>query len=156
MKRQVSERIIFPFPKKTFCWEILFLWKFLKSLRWSKCYSKTAKIQERLKIQLLSLLLGRGKRWNNFRHSSSSAVAFSGGASTVNPSTGVSQTQQNPQTMNNKTPSESSVSSSSSQSKPLNVKDALSYLDQVKQQFSQQPEVYNRFLDIMKEFKSQT
>ncbi|CAG8538127.1 9245_t:CDS:10 [Acaulospora colombiana] len=38
----------------------------------------------------------------------------------------------------------------------LNVKDALSYLDQVKVQFSEQPEVYNRFLDIMKDFKSQT
>lgn len=37
----------------------------------------------------------------------------------------------------------------------LNVKDALSYLDQVKMQFSEQPEVYNQFLDIMKEFKSQ-
>lgn len=40
--------------------------------------------------------------------------------------------------------------------KPLNVKDALSYLEQVKQRFADQPEVYNRFLDIMKEFKSQT
>ncbi len=39
--------------------------------------------------------------------------------------------------------------------RPLNVKDALSYLDQVKVQFSDQPEVYNRFLDIMKDFKSQ-
>ncbi|KAG1146496.1 hypothetical protein G6F37_004665 [Rhizopus arrhizus] len=39
--------------------------------------------------------------------------------------------------------------------RPLNVKDALSYLDQVKVKFSDQPEVYNRFLDIMKEFKSQ-
>jgi len=38
----------------------------------------------------------------------------------------------------------------------LNVKDALSYLDQVKMQFSQEPEVYNQFLDIMKDFKSQT
>ncbi|CAG8503876.1 11727_t:CDS:10 [Diversispora eburnea] len=37
----------------------------------------------------------------------------------------------------------------------LNVKDALSYLDQVKVQFSEQPEVYNHFLDIMKDFKSQ-
>ncbi|KAF0493793.1 Paired amphipathic helix protein pst1 [Gigaspora margarita] len=37
----------------------------------------------------------------------------------------------------------------------LNVKDALSYLDQVKVQFSEQPDVYNRFLDIMKDFKSQ-
>ncbi|KAF0683651.1 Aste57867_24296 [Aphanomyces stellatus] len=36
----------------------------------------------------------------------------------------------------------------------LRVEDALAYLDQVKQQFGNQPEVYNRFLDIMKEFKS--
>ena len=33
----------------------------------------------------------------------------------------------------------------------LNVKDALSYLDQVKVQFAEQPDVYNRFLDIMKD-----
>ncbi|KAI7871546.1 hypothetical protein BDF14DRAFT_1873462 [Spinellus fusiger] len=39
--------------------------------------------------------------------------------------------------------------------RPLNVKDALTYLDQVKLQFSDQPEVYNKFLDIMKDFKSQ-
>ncbi|KAJ3372348.1 Transcriptional regulatory protein sin3 [Kappamyces sp. JEL0680] len=39
--------------------------------------------------------------------------------------------------------------------RPLNVRDALSYLDQVKFQFAGQPEVYNRFLDIMKDFKSQ-
>jgi len=38
----------------------------------------------------------------------------------------------------------------------LKVEDALSYLDKVKLQFSSQPEVYNKFLDIMKEFKSQT
>ncbi len=38
----------------------------------------------------------------------------------------------------------------------LTVKqDALSYLDQVKVQFVEQPDVYNRFLDIMKDFKSQ-
>ncbi|KAK9475414.1 uncharacterized protein V1510DRAFT_409124 [Dipodascopsis tothii] len=40
--------------------------------------------------------------------------------------------------------------------RPLNVKDALSYLDQVKIQFQNQPDVYNRFLDIMKDFKSQS
>jgi paired amphipathic helix protein Sin3a len=34
------------------------------------------------------------------------------------------------------------------------LNDALSYLDQVKVQFSDQPDVYNRFLDIMKDFKS--
>lgn len=35
------------------------------------------------------------------------------------------------------------------------AQDALSYLDQVKVQFADQPDVYNRFLDIMKDFKSQ-
>lgn len=39
--------------------------------------------------------------------------------------------------------------------RPLNVKDALSYLEQVKYQFSSRPDVYNHFLDIMKDFKSQ-
>jgi len=37
----------------------------------------------------------------------------------------------------------------------LKVEDALSYLDQVKFKFNNQPQVYNDFLDIMKEFKSQ-
>jgi paired amphipathic helix protein Sin3a len=35
------------------------------------------------------------------------------------------------------------------------LNDALSYLDQVKVRFSEYPDVYNRFLDIMKDFKSQ-
>jgi paired amphipathic helix protein Sin3a len=34
------------------------------------------------------------------------------------------------------------------------LNDALSYLDQVKVQFAEHPDVYNRFLDIMKDFKS--
>uniref|UniRef100_A0A8D9BTT3 Paired amphipathic helix protein Sin3a n=1 Tax=Cacopsylla melanoneura TaxID=428564 RepID=A0A8D9BTT3_9HEMI len=38
----------------------------------------------------------------------------------------------------------------------LKVEDALSYLDQVKFKFGNQPQVYNDFLDIMKEFKSQS
>ncbi|KAK4299818.1 hypothetical protein Pmani_027930 [Petrolisthes manimaculis] len=38
----------------------------------------------------------------------------------------------------------------------LKVEDALSYLDQVKLRFGKQPQVYNDFLDIMKEFKSQS
>ncbi|XP_063370745.1 paired amphipathic helix protein Sin3b [Cydia amplana] len=38
----------------------------------------------------------------------------------------------------------------------LKVEDALSYLDLVKYKFNTQPQVYNDFLDIMKEFKSQT
>jgi hypothetical protein len=37
----------------------------------------------------------------------------------------------------------------------VDEQDALSYLDQVKVQFADQPDVYNRFLDIMKDFKSQ-
>jgi paired amphipathic helix protein Sin3a len=39
--------------------------------------------------------------------------------------------------------------------RPLNVTDALSYLDAVRSQFQDNPEVYNQFLDIMKDFKSQ-
>jgi len=39
--------------------------------------------------------------------------------------------------------------------RPLNVSDALSYLDDVKNQFQDNPDVYNQFLDIMKDFKSQ-
>ncbi|CAF1103055.1 unnamed protein product [Adineta steineri] len=38
----------------------------------------------------------------------------------------------------------------------LKVEDALNYLDKVKNQFALQPQVYNQFLDIMKEFKSQS
>ena len=52
-------------------------------------------------------------------------------------------------------PPENVSSSVAPNARPLNVKDALSYLDQVKYEFSAQPEVYNRFLDIMKDFKSQ-
>lgn len=37
----------------------------------------------------------------------------------------------------------------------LQVEDALSYLDQVKIRFGNDPGIYNKFLDIMKEFKSQ-
>ena len=36
------------------------------------------------------------------------------------------------------------------------MEDAQSYLDQVKYKFGNQPQVYNDFLDIMKEFKSQS
>ncbi|VDN06343.1 unnamed protein product [Thelazia callipaeda] len=39
--------------------------------------------------------------------------------------------------------------------KRLRVEDALCYLDQVKQQFSDAPDVYVNFLDVMKDFKSQ-
>jgi len=38
----------------------------------------------------------------------------------------------------------------------LGVDDALAYLDKVKRQFNDKIDVYNRFLDIMKNFKAQT
>jgi histone deacetylase complex regulatory component SIN3 len=38
----------------------------------------------------------------------------------------------------------------------LKVEDALLYLDQVKMEFGDKPEIYNEFLDIMKNFKAQT
>jgi hypothetical protein len=46
-------------------------------------------------------------------------------------------------------------SNGSNNNRPLNVTDALSYLDAVKVQFHDKPDVYNHFLDIMKDFKSQ-
>ncbi|KAM6943140.1 paired amphipathic helix protein Sin3a-like [Xenentodon cancila] len=50
----------------------------------------------------------------------------------------------------------SSTQGQQQQFQRLKVEDALSYLDQVKLQFGNQPQVYNDFLDIMKEFKSQS
>ncbi len=50
----------------------------------------------------------------------------------------------------------STGSPGSQQFQRLKVEDALSYLDQVKYKFCSQPQVYNDFLDIMKEFKSQS
>ncbi|EPX74273.1 SIN3 family co-repressor Pst3 [Schizosaccharomyces octosporus yFS286] len=44
----------------------------------------------------------------------------------------------------------------SSNSRPLDVNDALSYLELVKYYFSEKREVYNKFLEIMRDFKSQS
>jgi len=52
--------------------------------------------------------------------------------------------------------SNSTGNQSQSTSSRLKVEDALNYLDKVKNQFALQPQVYNQFLDIMKEFKSQS
>ena len=52
-------------------------------------------------------------------------------------------------------PSPMDPQSYASLDRPLNVKDALSYLDAVKVKFQEQPDVYNHFLDIMKEFKNE-
>ena len=43
----------------------------------------------------------------------------------------------------------------SSLDRPLNVKGALIYLDAVEVKFQEQPDVYNHFLDILKEFKNE-
>jgi len=51
--------------------------------------------------------------------------------------------------------SNSAQSNGNGNNRPLNVTDALSYLDAVKVQFHDKPDVYNHFLDIMKDFKSQ-
>lgn len=50
----------------------------------------------------------------------------------------------------------SNVDENDSTYRPLNVRDALSYLEEVKLQFFNRPAVYNSFLDIMKDFKAQT
>ncbi|CAD5206442.1 unnamed protein product [Bursaphelenchus okinawaensis] len=42
-----------------------------------------------------------------------------------------------------------------SRNRPLMVDDALQYLEQVRQQFADNPEVYSNFLEVMKDFKSQ-
>ena len=52
-------------------------------------------------------------------------------------------------------PAVPAASNGSNNNRPLNVTDALSYLDAVKVQFHDKPDVYNNFLDIMKDFKSQ-
>ncbi|KAK3510185.1 hypothetical protein QTP70_026780 [Hemibagrus guttatus] len=54
------------------------------------------------------------------------------------------------------TPPASTPTPGQQQFQRLTVEDALSFLDQVKLQFRNQPQVYNDFLDIMKEFKSQS
>ena len=46
-------------------------------------------------------------------------------------------------------------SASAAAARPLTATDALGYLNCVKQQLKNQTDVYNRFLDIMKDFKSQ-
>ncbi|CAY70276.1 Component of the Sin3p-Rpd3p histone deacetylase complex [Komagataella phaffii GS115] len=65
-----------------------------------------------------------------------------------------SQADSNPQPQ--QLPPPTALHASANQYRPLNVKDALSYLDQVKVRFLDQPDVYNHFLEIMKDFKSQS
>lgn len=61
---------------------------------------------------------------------------------------------QGAQLMPGPSPSQASAQLAHQGQQPI-LNDALSYLDQVKMRFSEHPDVYNRFLDIMKDFKSQ-
>merc|ERR1719400_843751 len=66
------------------------------------------------------------------------------------------QAQAQPQQAQQQQPASGPPSSQPPSFQRLKVEDALSYLDQVKFKFGNQPQVYNDFLDIMKEFKSQS
>ncbi|KAI6182361.1 HDAC-interact domain-containing protein [Aphelenchoides bicaudatus] len=48
-----------------------------------------------------------------------------------------------------------SQQSAPQRNQPLQVEDALCYLEQVRQQFTDTPEIYSTFLEVMKDFKSQ-
>ena len=43
----------------------------------------------------------------------------------------------------------------SGKSQPFSVTDAISYVNSVKLQFAEQPEVYDKFLDGLKDFRNQ-
>ena len=50
---------------------------------------------------------------------------------------------------------ESSIAGKTPPERPLNVRDALSYLNDVKVQFQHKPDVYNLFLDTMRDYRGQ-
>ncbi len=62
---------------------------------------------------------------------------------------------QAPNAHRSRRPSPMDPQSYASLDRPLNVTDALAYLDAVKLHFKDQLDVYNHFLDIMKEFKNE-
>jgi paired amphipathic helix protein Sin3a len=47
------------------------------------------------------------------------------------------------------------LSETKQEAKHLEVKDAVGYLEQVKSSYVNDPQVYNHFLDIMNEFRSE-
>ena len=86
---------------------------------------------------------------------------FNGSPSTPSLPQGVNYSQQfnqlNSNFLNSSIPSKLTAHNSGfiSMPKQLGVEDALAYLDKVKRQFSDRLEIYNQFLEIMKNFKSQ-
>ncbi|KAK4050893.1 hypothetical protein OIO90_004869 [Microbotryomycetes sp. JL221] len=70
---------------------------------------------------------------------------------------GSRQPSQSPNTAGSASPAIAAANANNGAAfRPLNVRDALSYLDRVKQQFANEYEVYDQFLTIMKQFKTQT
>jgi len=65
------------------------------------------------------------------------------------------QQQQQPQQQQQRRPFTGAQPAPAPASNMPKVQDALGYLERVKNRFAQQPIVYNQFLDIMKDFKSQ-
>merc|ERR1719414_710726 len=88
------------------------------------------------------------------------AMAFGGNqnvrAAPTTPLGGLGQQAAQPQQAQQQQPASGPPSSQPPSFQRLKVEDALSYLDQVKFKFGNQPQVYNDFLDIMKEFKTQS
>lgn len=79
-----------------------------------------------------------------------------GGHSQLRTSAGSSPPTAPPMQEMQQQPPSSQQQSPGSNFQRLKVEDALSYLDLVKFKFGSKPQVYNDFLDIMKEFKSQS
>jgi paired amphipathic helix protein Sin3a len=84
---------------------------------------------------------------NNLSNSSPAAAAAAAAAANTNSSANQ---------LIAASPSAAAPSSSSSSAPMPKVQDALGYLERVKTRFSSTPLVYSQFLDIMKDFKSQT
>lgn len=61
-----------------------------------------------------------------------------------------------PSTNQSSTSLASTTSSQASSSAPPQLNDAFAYLDKVRNEFADQPEIYNKFLQTMREFKANT
>ena len=71
-----------------------------------------------------------------------------------NPRSAVPSAPHTPYPQTAPTPTTEQQQQQAANDRTLNVTDALSYLDAVKVRFADQPDVYNHFLDIMKDFKT--
>ncbi|KAJ2377647.1 Transcriptional regulatory protein sin3, partial [Coemansia sp. RSA 2603] len=85
---------------------------------------------------------------------STQSTVASGGAAPVTSQNGAPPSQSAAAASQPQTQAQAQAGAADGGARTLNVSDALSYLDMVKSQFQDRPEVYNQFLEIMKEFKS--